>query len=781
MIKANPGMPINVYNAIISYNGLGYISDKNTAIDAIHTAILLGPVAKRNTDISLACSGNLAGLDTIIIPLLPAIAPPPPPPPPPPSSKAKLDAWLPTIAFDDDLVKFKRVDTTTITGQTYTLDHSDGRIYLLPKTLVNIVPIMQGQYQANYKVLSLPYTYYNQPNLTDLIFMERNRGIYTIKAINSSCYYEYAKLRLNDPQYFDKLWAMERPVKPRPLAFKTDKDWQDFINETKTIFASYYGPDAYMSIIGTSTELFSRNPNKGENQVFFESWPQCQVTANNPAKTNLAYGFDSEGKDKSDIDINLFIPKLSDDCMKNAAVTGGNAPNRYVFYQNSPKQNIFRYCLTNPVNTAFLNHVSKWEKMLNNREINWSAHMRPDQRNGKYQLPGIVDFNRDLYVTKSRFIIPINDGKLSGSAQAQANALASLQRYLPRLPQDERINLLPQKHSFIVGGHNYAFEIANNGKFLWNNGGIKHEVDVAFDDVSNDFKLSCKNPGCGLPIPALDIKNDANIYAMVQLQRLHGINYLKKAGKGVCYLAYAHKRFNNHVTTQEKLWAIERPVNPRPLVFDNDQDWAMFQDELRALFIDLHDVGAYVTLLGTSTTFFSENPSKGENKFFFENAPQCQTTANGPSTASVASFDVAGVNSSAVDIELFIPKLSDICAQAFSTHPQKGGNDGNSATYYENTLAECFKHASAPPNLRNMYDPLKPTGIGSPGGNRSPWQAGSAFANFMDKWKTKMGRELNFSVHIRPDQKTGAPLTAKKDFSDDVDLKYSRFKIPLID
>jgi hypothetical protein len=54
-LLANPGIPSDIYEAIRDEGGAANdIADKNTALPLVHTAILLGAVAQRDTDLTAA-------------------------------------------------------------------------------------------------------------------------------------------------------------------------------------------------------------------------------------------------------------------------------------------------------------------------------------------------------------------------------------------------------------------------------------------------------------------------------------------------------------------------------------------------------------------------------------------------------------------------------------------------------------------------------------------------------------------------------------------------------
>jgi hypothetical protein len=335
------------------------------------------------------------------------------------------------------------------------------------------------------------------------------------------------------------------------------------------------------------------------------------------------------------------------------------------------------------------------------------------------------------------------------------------------------------KISNTVAGH--TFSIDNTGKLLFHGiGGQLYPVNI--DYIDPRWVITDPNPpAAGLPWATYYISSGhtpqskaifSNFDGLVKIQREYGIYNLKSTHKE-CYYAYAKLRLNAPAP-YERLYALERTINPRPLLFASDQDWRDFQDELKLAFDDFKGPNSRIVILGTSTTFFSQNPKKGKNATFFETWPQCNVTANNPATTSDAyAFDASGPGTSDLDVHIFIPKLSNICRQAGAN-----GNDGKRDTYWQNTLGDCFYHASAPLGAQNIVDPAKvPI---APGGNANPWKPGSVFYNFMVKWTAKLNnREINFSVHIRPDQKQGAALGAPNNFDNDPYVTKTRFVIPV--
>lgn len=242
------------------------------------------------------------------------------------------------------------------------------------------------------------------------------------------------------------------------------------------------------------------------------------------------------------------------------------------------------------------------------------------------------------------------------------------------------------------------------------------------------------------------------------LTRLLAINNLKK--QPFCYYAYAEERLGKGSSIYLKLEALEKKTYP--LIFNDAAQYTLFKNDLIAALQAAGFGNAQtgendrIVILGTSTTFFSENPGNGSNVYFNESYPSCVTSAQNAylKTSGAYSFDAKGSNTSDVDIHLFIPSLARDCeaARIASAHP--GGNTNTRDVYYQNTLGACFAHPSAPAAAQAMVDNTKPNwqGYGA-GGNRDPFTNASAMHNFITTWMATLGaRELNFSVHVLPSQ-----------------------------
>jgi hypothetical protein len=77
-----------------------------------------------------------------------------------------------------------------------------------------------------------------------------------------------------------------------------------------------------------------------------------------------------------------------------------------------------------------------------------------------------------------------------------------------------------------------------------------------------------------------------------------------------------------------------------------------------------------------------------------------------------------------------------------------------------------------------MVDAQKLLGATQGAPIRNPWQAGNAFDTFLTTWTPILhNREINFSIHIRPDQKVGAAIGAANNFNNDPHVLYDSFVI----
>lgn len=296
--------------------------------------------------------------------------------------------------------------------------------------------------------------------------------------------------------------------------------------------------------------------------------------------------------------------------------------------------------------------------------------------------------------------------------------------------------------------------------------GFKKPLELQWDGLSGVI-LDHKKPIYKLyRLPDLKLRSFNDI-ALVQ--RLRGI-YTIKSKNPECYFAYAAARFDTE-DPSERLLALERPENPRPLVFKTDADWNEFKEDMKNLFKYFKSDNSYIVILGSSTTFISLNPSKGETQALFIAPPKCISNAKNPDkTKLVGTFDMPDSEPSDVDINILIPEISHLCENVYKDSSDIG-NDGTRRVYVENTLADCLA-VSKNRAIRNMVKNY---------GKKSKWPIpGGAFKDFFDKWTERLGnREINFSVRILPDQRKSPikPPDAEDNF--EKELASERFVIPI--
>lgn len=294
----------------------------------------------------------------------------------------------------------------------------------------------------------------------------------------------------------------------------------------------------------------------------------------------------------------------------------------------------------------------------------------------------------------------------------------------------------------------HKFRLGRSGQFYLEEKGKRYPLQIFINENTErkEFLIfDHHNKGVIKPNPMSTLgSTPAQLNAfddIVSAQRKLGI-YTMKSKNPECYFAYAEERLIDN--PYERLLAMERPDNPRPLVFKDDMQYAEFKDDLINLFSDFKSPESYIAIIGTSTTFFSENPRKGKNRALFEKAPQCIKRAEDPKASQeVYTFDTPGKDLSDLDIHVLIPQLSELCEKA-----QVWGNNGSRETYYENTLDKCFLVADEA-RLRAMVKPVKGMIDSLFAGSMVP---GQALDEFFKKWQKLLdGRAINFSVHIRPD------------------------------
>jgi len=330
----------------------------------------------------------------------------------------------------------------------------------------------------------------------------------------------------------------------------------------------------------------------------------------------------------------------------------------------------------------------------------------------------------------------------------------------------------------------HTFKVDTTGKFyLEDTPGKKHTLRIYYNEKSppgeKEFLIyDPKHPAAGLEENPLNTgsatpEQTNDFDDLVSLQRQYGI-YSMKTKNPECYFAYAAQRIKTS-NPFKRLLALEREENPRPLAFGNDREWEEFKRDLKAVFKPLEGPNSYIVILGTSTTFFSENPRKGRNSALFEEVPACVERSEDPKKSlMVYTFDTPGQDRSDLDVHLLIPTLSNLCHKAEAKARNALGNTGERIVYYENTLDKCFLQ-SVRPELKGQVRPLKT----KPSSLLSSALPDKALGKFLRKWTKKLKREINFSVLIRPDQRK-EPLTEPgvKDFSQ-TDYLKRRIIIPL--
>jgi len=325
--------------------------------------------------------------------------------------------------------------------------------------------------------------------------------------------------------------------------------------------------------------------------------------------------------------------------------------------------------------------------------------------------------------------------------------------------------------SVSFAGVNYVLD----DKGILHKEGGASELEIYYNPATGthrSFLIEDKSAPKGATNPLSTISGDhlknAEFEDLVRTQRQYGI-YDIKSKNPQCYFAYAKLRLGDNAL--ERILALERPDSPRPLIFMSDSDWQDFQNDIRNVFAPFRGPDSYVVLIGTSTTFFSENPLKGQNAPLFEKAPDCLKRAADPKASlDVYTFDTPGFEISDLDIHLFIPELSDLCNKA-----TVGGNNGKRTVYWQNTMDQCLS-VSSNEEIRNMVKALHQKTSGT---LRNALIPGSALSQFLDKWTDKLNkREIHFSVSIRPDERAAPLFKPETTFANESHLKR-RFIIPI--
>lgn len=314
------------------------------------------------------------------------------------------------------------------------------------------------------------------------------------------------------------------------------------------------------------------------------------------------------------------------------------------------------------------------------------------------------------------------------------------------------------------------FAVDETGIFYKENSqGRRFPLDIYISPHSkNEFIIFDPNkpPIAELPNNPWAVPKNKEFDDLVSRHRLYGIFNIKNKNPE-CYFAYAAERLGPSFL--DRLLALERPKNPRPLIFESDNDWDDFKKDIKNLFSAFKGQDSFVVIIGTSTTFFSENPRKGKNAPLFESTPNCLNRAKDPVARSdVYTFDTPGAEASDLDIDILIPEISTLCNNASAS-----GNDGQRDAYFENTMDKCLR-VSPSEAVRNLVIPV----AGSSQTLKAASPPDKPFGQFLSKWTDKLKRVINFSVIIRPDQRKGGLFKPEKDFNKESYLKR-RFVIPI--
>lgn len=197
-------------------------------------------------------------------------------------------------------------------------------------------------------------------------------------------YFLFAKKQLGE-NWAERLLAMEK--KERPLAFTKQSDFIQFKNELTNLLQKIVsntpknrGKNSF-SILGSSTSFISKSIIKNSVKTILK---MAKYNYKLNGKENIHY-FDKNATSLyglSDIDIHLFIPELSDECINNDAP--GNIYARPVFYDIALDTCLQRLDgLRGPsagIINQFKNFREKWEQILGGRKISFSVRIRPKDR-----------------------------------------------------------------------------------------------------------------------------------------------------------------------------------------------------------------------------------------------------------------------------------------------------------------------------------------------------------------------------------------------------------------
>jgi hypothetical protein len=321
------------------------------------------------------------------------------------------------------------------------------------------------------------------------------------------------------------------------------------------------------------------------------------------------------------------------------------------------------------------------------------------------------------------------------------------------------------------------FELDNEGRFYEQVLDKKYPLEIFYDQSHPKQKLflifdphqppHAELPQNPLSTLAATLAQTNDFDDIVSVQRMYGI-YSMKSKNPECYYAYAKVRLPKNPL--ERLLALERSDNPRPLVFESDSDWEEFKDDIKNIFSSFRGPSSFVAITGTSTTFFSENPKKGRNAPLFETVPTCIERAHDPKKSlEVYTFDTPGAEPSDIDIHVLIPELSDLCNRALVE-----GNNGQRIVYWENTMDKCLR-LSSQQMVRDMVKPVN----GPTNTLKKAVVIDKPLGQFFSKWSHKLpNRDINFSVLIRPDQRKDPLTKPSVDFRQEHYLQ-GKFVIPI--
>lgn len=371
--------------------------------------------------------------------------------------------------------------------------------------------------------------------------------------------------------------------------------------------------------------------------------------------------------------------------------------------------------------------------------------------------------------------------KLAGNAKAAgafADAKTELFDILENRPVDFYLSPL-WKTPINYQGH--KFGVDNDGKFYTDVAGTKIDLNVTSTPSGPGQYFIIPNPPAAAKLGHggnyninWGTQEEKNMFSyLVQRQRGYGIFSIKNKYPD-CYFSYATKRLNL-VDPAPKLLDMERDADPIPLVFKDQAQWDDFKADIKNLFKHFKSPDSYIAIIGTATTFFSVNPTKGENSAFFKTKmPTCQ----GENNPDVYTFDTPGAPSSDVDINILIPEISGLCHK----YGEKAlGNQGDRVAYWENWLHVCLAQS----NNNKVKEIFSLHAVNFQDKMRGHIKPGSDFDKFFKKWNNLLrdangqAREINFSVRILPAHLSEPFKETDTDFNNDPVIKNDRFIIPI--